>query len=94
MKYASFNVIELSGRRRSRKTEEDRLGGGVKYLCGPMFGPRGFAGWHGEADRLKESALSAPALAQGVCFVPQGRVKGTAGSGWGRDRMRSPPPPP
>lgn len=45
---ACYNVIVLSGTRRSREKEEDRLGGGVKYLCGANVwasGVRRLAQW-------------------------------------------------
>lgn len=81
--------MEQEGAERRRKTGWVE---GLSICVELMFGPRGFAGWHSGADRLKESALSALALARGVCPVPRGRVKGTAGSGRGRDRMRNPLP--
>lgn len=81
VKYACFNVIEVSRRRGSRK-EEGRLGGGVKYLCvDPCLGLGGLQAGTVKQQQAWKKVLCQPLPWLGggggqVCPVPWGLEEG------------------
>lgn len=73
-----------------KKKEEDRLGGGVDFLCGSMFGPRGFAA--GTVGQIfSKKVLCQPLLWLGGLSFPSGQGEGDGWQWVGQGQDAKPP---